>query len=238
MTIPTPKTQYNWAGYLVTGSTGSFIQVSGSWIQPSVSCNATNADASTWAGIDGYVTSGTGPIPEQGGTTAWCISGAASYVAWYEDPLTSGFVNITGSGYTVKAGDRITANVTYSPSTGYFVITVMDKNQSWSYSPTAFTDSGALENSAECITERVLLPGGPHDYGYLADMGTAKFGLHYSGTFGCSANGTTSWGPFGGFRTLTEVEMVSYPSGSSPLAIPTSLSYSGTSFTVVWSQGA
>ena len=126
VTIPTPKTQYNWAGYLI-GSTGSFIQVSGSWIQPSVSCNATNADASTWAGIDGYVTSGTGPIPEQGGTTAWCISGAASYVGWYEDPLTSGFVNITGSGYTVKAGDRITANVTYSPSTGYFVITVMDK---------------------------------------------------------------------------------------------------------------
>src|SRR5262249_52732221 len=49
-------TSTNWAGYVVTGATGSVTDVKSSWIVPSIQkgCTSTNTYSLAWVGIDGY----------------------------------------------------------------------------------------------------------------------------------------------------------------------------------------
>ena len=68
----------NWSGYAVTG--GTFTDVKGSWVVPTVTSSGTNSYSSTWVGIDGFSSS----TVEQTGTDSDFVNGHAQYYAWYE----------------------------------------------------------------------------------------------------------------------------------------------------------
>src|SRR4051794_18012155 len=74
------QTSANWAGYASTGA--QFSKVSGSWVQPTASCDSGGGDAVFWVGIGGAT--GESSALEQTGTEVDCSSGSPVYSAWYE----------------------------------------------------------------------------------------------------------------------------------------------------------
>lgn len=99
----------NWAGYVVRPSAGKRMRsVSGTWVEPAVSCTAGRTGYSAvWVGLGGYRQNAT--ALEQIGTDADCTHGGrAVYSSWVEllpaPPLALGV--------KVHPGDRITASVT------------------------------------------------------------------------------------------------------------------------------
>jgi hypothetical protein len=210
----------NWAGYAVTGASGSVTQVTGSWTQPTVTCTrSATTYAAFWDGIDGYNSN----TVEQGGTLAYCSRGTASYYAWYEFyPAAS--VEITS--ISVHPGNTIAVTVTYSSSTSSFSIQVQDGTQSYTHTGTV---SGAERTSAECIAERPEVNG---RLASLADFGTANFGEDHTSSIGCGATISGTTGTFGSFSTATAINMVD--SSSRTLASTGALSTDGSSFTETW----
>jgi hypothetical protein len=106
----------NWAGYVATGSisTASFVIARTVFTVPSVNCTKTpNGYVSHWAGLDGLgYNAGSSSSVEAAGVTAECVSGAASYNAWWEtypDPQTSVF--------SVNGGDTVAVQVVYNNTT-------------------------------------------------------------------------------------------------------------------------
>jgi hypothetical protein len=209
----------NWAGYAVTGSSGSVTQVTGSWVQPTVTCSRSTTYAAFWDGIDGYNSN----TVEQGGTLAYCSGGHAYYYAWYEFyPAAS--VEITS--FSVHAGDTISVTVSYSTSASDFSITVKDGSSSYTKTGTV---KGAERTSAECIAER---PEVGSRLSSLAEFGTADFGSDYTSTIGCAATVGATTGAFGSFSTATAINMVD--SSGHLLSTTSALSSDGTSFTETW----
>ena len=100
----------NWAGYVaVPASAGKgFKTVSGSWIQPAVTCKAGEESFSAaWVGLGGYNNSSA--ALEQIGTEADCShSGRARYTTWYE-LIPAGPVALK---LAVHPGDAVGASVT------------------------------------------------------------------------------------------------------------------------------
>ena len=155
-------TSTNWSGYSVAGTPGSFQNVSGSWIQPKVTCTAQTTYSSYWVGLDGDTTS----TVEQLGTEADCVGGADHYSAWYEMyPKSSRTIRTM----TIQAGDSMHASVV-SAGHGNFQHSLQD-----STTGVSFTTSQKLPNaqlaSAEAIVEA------PFSGGVLplANFGTAQF---------------------------------------------------------------
>jgi hypothetical protein len=209
----------NWAGYAVTGRNGSVTQVTGSWVQPAVTCTRSTTYAAFWDGIDGY-SSGT---VEQGGTLAYCSGGTAHYSAWYEFyPAAS----VTIGSISVHAGDNISVTVTYNATSAKFSIKVQDGTHAVTKKGTV---AGAKRSSAECIAER---PEVGTTLTHLSNFGTAKFGLDYTSTIGCSATVSGATGTFGSFASATAINMVD--SGGRTLAATSALSVDGSSFTETW----
>jgi hypothetical protein len=100
----------NWAGYVVGGAHGAvrhFQRVTGTWVQPAVTCTpGTRAYSAFWVGLGGLATSSR--ALEQTGTEADCdVNGGAHYTAWYElvpaGPVTTKL--------TIAPGDTIKAIV-------------------------------------------------------------------------------------------------------------------------------
>jgi hypothetical protein len=212
---------YNWAGYAATGGTGSVTQVTGSWNQPSVTCGKGTTLAAFWIGIDGYTSS----TVEQDGTLAQCSHGTATYYSWWETYPA----NAVQTWATIKAGDSFTSTVTYNSAAGTFTMSLKDTTSGTSWSKTS-SNSGASENSAECIAER---PAGASNSSGLYAL--SKFGTMTFSTCGATISGTT--GGIGTFSTVTAITMVSYPSGTRTLATVSSLS-SNTKFTVTWKHAS
>jgi Peptidase A4 family len=209
----------NWAGWAVTGPTGSVSQVTGSWIQPAVTCSLAPTYAAFWDGIDGYTSSSV----EQGGTLAYCSLGSAYYYAWYEFyPAASVEIN----SLTVHPGDKISVTVSFNSTTSRFAIVVKDGSSSYTETGTV---SGASRSSAECIAERPQVDG---TISSLADFGTAKFGVDSTSTIGCAATISGTAGAFGSFSTRVPINMVDEI--GMPLATTSALSSDGTSFTETW----
>lgn len=203
----------NWSGYADTGSKGSVTHVAGSWTVPSLTCSSSGTQyVAVWVGIDGYSSS----TVEQTGIMGECSNGAASYFAWYEFyPNPS----VTISGFTVKAGDSITATVS-SYGSGEFTTTITDGSESYSASGTV---TNAAMSSAEWIVERPALCIGAHcTLTTLANFGSTTF---------TSASATVG-GKTGSLSSFTDVAITMVASRSGPiLAQPTSLSPDGSSFT-------
>jgi hypothetical protein len=212
------STSTNWSGYAVTGASGSVSYVNGSWIVPEVTASATNAYSSFWVGIDGY-NSGT---VEQIGTDSDWVNGAASYYAWYEFyPKPSHIINTI----TVHAGDVMYAEVQYSGGT--FSVFIQDTTTGQSFNTSSKIPS-AQRSSAEWIAEA------PSSGGVLplANFGTVNFGLKYTDISTCYATIGSTTGDIGSFPSSTIQEITMVDSTGSIIAEPSSLSMSGTSFTV------
>jgi Peptidase A4 family len=154
---------YNWGGYAVcvpqaacsadAAASGSVTDVKGSWVVPAIvgaqrdSCSDSQKtwyDASVWVGIDGFVS----PTVEQTGTSSDCYYGQVYYYAWYEFyPANS----VTITSLTVRPGDIMTAEVSYSK--GLFTTTIEDMNTRQSYTSPPTAVPGAETDSAEWIVE-------------------------------------------------------------------------------------
>lgn len=236
------STSSNWSGYAVTGPSASpvaFTNVSGSWIQPAVTCSrAAGASYSAfWIGLGGLA-QGSQAL-EQIGTESDCTSsGQARYSAWYElVPAPSVAVSLT-----VTPGDAIDATVTVSGTT--VTMTLADRTTGQSFTKTA-TVASPDTTSAEWIAEA---PSSCNSSGSrcttlpLANFGSVSFS-------GSSATGNGAAASVSGSSWNAEA-ITLRGSGSSSLrgrfgfaqgsvtATPGSLSTDGASFSVTWAQQA
>lgn len=209
----------NWGGYVVMGSSDSVSEVTGSWIQPAVSCTHTAGYLGLWDGIDGF----NSKTVEQGGTLAYCAHGHAHYSAWYEFfPAPS----VTIPSLTVTPGSPVSVTVTFNSSATDFAIMVEVGNSSFTHVGTV---KGAVRASAECIDERPQLN---RHLTRLADFGEVRFGADSTSTIGCGATIGGITGPFGSFSSVLEVNMVDHTHHL--LSSTSSLSSDGSSFTATW----
>jgi hypothetical protein len=200
-------TSSNWSGYAAHG--GSFSTVSGSWIQPLVSCTSQNTYSSYWVGLDGYNT----PTVEQLGTEGDCVNGAPSYYAWFEMYPRGGRV----IAMKVWPGDHFQASVT-ALGRGLFSLSLADHSTGASFTTTQKL-MAAQRASAEVIVEA------PSSGGVLplANFTRADFTA-------ATANGTA----LGGFgpNNLDPITMVNpYGMKATPSGFDATLS----SFSVAWS---
>jgi Peptidase A4 family len=137
-------TNTHWSGYVVSGSPGTYKNVSASWTQPAAKCSPSGQqDAAFWVGLDGY----TSKTVEQLGTDDQCSKGSVTYYAWVEM-----FPNPTQViPHTVRPGDKMSASVTESGK-GKFTLKISDVTQHWT-STTNKTLVSAKLSSAEVIIE-------------------------------------------------------------------------------------
>lgn len=223
-------TSENWSGYAVTGTPDSVTDAKGSWTVPTVTCNGSrhspSAYSSFWVGIDGYSSN----TVEQTGTDSDCSNGQPTYYAWYEFYPNPSF-EVTS--LTIRPGDTISAEVSYS--SGEFTITITDVTTGKSFSKSSQVPS-AQRSSAEWIAEAPssctrrgceVLP--------LADFGTVDFGQDYTpvtSTCYATVNGTAAAiGSFG--ANVSEITMVS--SSGAQEAVPSAFSAAdGSSFSIIW----
>jgi len=155
----------NWAGYAVTGASGSFTSVSASWTQPTASCTTGNQYAAFWVGLDGY----TSKTVEQIGTEADCTGPSPQYYAWHEVYPGAG-VNFANP---VSPGDKFTGTVTAQGS-DKFRLVLTDTTQGWTQTISA-TQAGADLSSAEAIAEAPSGPSANSSPLPLANFGSVGF---------------------------------------------------------------
>jgi hypothetical protein len=143
----TTESSYNWAGYEDVSSTaGTFTQVGGQWITPTVTCNKEDTITSEWVGLDGW-SDGT---VEQDGTLDWCFEDTATYFTWYE-MYPAGTIEV---GTSLQPGDNISASVTRS-GTSYTLALTDSTHPANSFSESATCAlTTCLDTSAEWIAER------------------------------------------------------------------------------------
>jgi hypothetical protein len=214
---PTSSEAYNWAGYAESSGTGTVTQVTGSWTQPAVTCGKGTALAAFWIGIDGL----TSNTVEQTGTLAQCSSHTATYYSWWETYPANSVQEFAA----IHAGNKFNATVTYHSSTKEFTMSLSDISTGKTWTKVS-KNSGAEENSAECIAER---PAGANNASGLYAL--AKFGTVSFGSCAATVSGVT--GGIGSFSTVYEITMVNYSSGTRVLASPSSLT-GNSAFTVTW----
>ncbi len=231
-------TSSNWAGYAVSKPGVSFKRVSGTWVQPKVSCsNVRRRYSAYWLGLGGLHTTST--ALEQIGTEADCAGGQASYSVWYElvpsDPVELKM--------TVRPGDTISASVTV---TGHTVKLYLANRTRGTVFSKQLTASKIDVSSAEWIAEA---PSACDDRGNcdtlpLADFGTASFaGARATSTTGHIGTITDpAWSAVA--ITLTSDRragggpgFVSDGSGSAS-ASPAELNETGDGFAVTYGQGS
>jgi hypothetical protein len=100
-------TSANWSGYVAQTKSGNgFSSVSGSWVQPRVSCSSGGGHSSFWVGLGGSGQSS--QSLEQVGTATDCkAGGGADHYAWYE-LVPAAPVRL---GLTISPGDHLTGKV-------------------------------------------------------------------------------------------------------------------------------
>ncbi|WP_042423908.1 G1 family glutamic endopeptidase [Streptacidiphilus anmyonensis] len=190
---------YNWGGYAATGS--GFTSVAASWTEPKATCNSSNDLYAPWVGIDGYGSS----TVEQTGVATDCSSGSPVDQAWYE-MYPANPVYLSSSSYPVKAGDAISASVTYAGSSKY-TLKLTDSTRGWTYT-TSKSLSSAKRASAEVIIES---PTGAYpNFGTLnftsATVNGSSLGSSGPTALDPSSNGTTEarTGALSGGTAFTE----------------------------------
>jgi hypothetical protein len=214
-------TSRNWDGYItyVSGQGTDFNVVKASWIQPTVQCEQSNAWTVFWVGLDGWWDN----TVEQGGSSAQCVKGIPQYTVWWEMFPTNAIQNV----FTIRPGDKISATVTYKPTTSVFVITVSDVTSGHSFTQNQHCASTITceRSSADVIAEDVGHFGGGTFFP-LADYKTMSFtGAAITDTSGHS-------GPFSNSAWLTAA--VTESSGGTTYATVSPLSTSGQRFSATW----
>jgi hypothetical protein len=200
-------TSTNWAGYASDGLPGSFTNVSATWTQPSIQCNAQNTYSAYWVGLDGDTTN----TVEQLGTEADCSNGKPVFSSWYEMyPRAGHYATVA-----VIPGHTYHAAVTYQGS-GNFLLSLQDTTSQTAPFTTVQKLNSAKRASAEVIVEAPwsggVLP--------LAHFASTTFS-------GVTANGTAMHSP-----PAVGITMVNSTGGVK--ATPSTLQ-SG-SFSVTWAS--
>lgn len=210
----------NWSGYAVQ-SASQFTQVSGTWVQPTATCNKLvgSTYAAFWVGIDGYSTSSV----EQLGTDSDCSRSTPKYYAWWE-MYPAGSVDISTSTYPVSPGDTLTGSVTRS-GTNYTLS--LHSSRGWTFST---TQSGSDANgSAEWIAEAPsLCTIFACRNANLTNFGTVTFSSSTAATGGSAApisSFTADSGPHDITMTTTT---------GTTRAQPSALASGGEGFTDTW----
>jgi hypothetical protein len=238
----------NWAGYAVTPldaitstipptppappvptTPTSFTSVSGSWVQPKVSCTKSKATyAAFWVGLGGF--SPTSQALEQIGTQATCTTtGKVKYSMWYE-LVPAASVPIR---FKVFPGNAFTASVKIDGT--QVTLAIRNLTRRTNFTKTLFMAEPDL-SSAEWIAEA---PTGCNA-SRCVQLPLARFSkLTFTKASATTSDGHTgtisdvSWSP-----TVISLEN----SASDPLAtdtsgaLPSPLSTNGASFAVVWQQ--
>lgn len=129
-----------WGGYAVQGS--NFTNITGSWTEPTVTCNSRNDLFAPWVGIDGY---GNNTV-EQTGVQTDCSSGRPVLSGWYEMyPAAPVYYS-----NAVSQGDKFTASVVYNGSRSY-TLTLSDTTKGWTQHVTKTIT--AQNTTAEAVIE-------------------------------------------------------------------------------------
>ena len=155
-------TSSNWSGYALSGSKGSYSQITGTWTVPTVVRTKGSTYSSSWIGIDGFNNSSL----IQTGTEQDYTAGHAQYYAWWEI-LPAAETQITTM--TVSPGDSMTASIV-NDGGGSWTITLKDVTQSESFTTTQSYSGPA--SSAEWIEEAPTVGG---RVATLADYTEATF---------------------------------------------------------------
>jgi hypothetical protein len=220
----------NWSGYVAQSKAGKgFSSVSGSWVEPSANCSATQGHASFWVGLGG---SGQGSQSlEQVGTAADCnAAGSADHYAWYE-LVPAAPVPL---GLAISPGDHITGKVSVEGTTVTVSLTDATTGQS-------ATKSLRMNNpdvsTAEWIAEA---PSSCDQTGNCAPLPLADFGTVQFSHASASSSGHTGTISDPLWRTqpvALSAGSAGYPQGfvsdqSSGGAQPSGLSTGGSAFSV------
>jgi len=242
------ETSSNWAGYAVTpldattsttpatpttpttpATLATFTSVSGSWIQPKVSCTKSKATyAAFWVGLGGF--SPTSQALEQIGSQATCTTaGKAKYSMWYE-LVPAASVPIR---FKVFPGNALTASVKVNGT--QVVLQIRNLTRKTNFTKTLFMAEPDL-SSAEWIAEA---PTGCNASG-CAQLPLAKFSpLTFTKSSATTSDGHTgtisdvSWSP-----TVINLEETASDllATETTGALPSPLSTNGASFAIVWQE--
>lgn len=216
----TDSTSSNWSGYAVATSLASpavnaVSDVKGQWTVTPVSGGGANTYSSVWVGIDGY---SDGTVEQIGIEEDW-YNGAPRYYAWYE--MYPKFP-VTISAVSVKAGDSISAAVSYIGN-NKFTLTITNLTTGKTYTTTQKTK--AQRSSAEWIAEA---PSARKGVLPLTDFGTVSFTSAQA-----TINGHT--GPIN--DPAWQYDPISMVTSTGTVkAAPSPLSPAGSDFSVVWSS--
>jgi hypothetical protein len=231
----------NWAGYAAIGTDETpvtFTDVTGTWVQPKVTCVAGRSDATAfWVGLGGD--SEASQALEQLGTGAECDRGSSTpkYDAWWEIvPAASVPIHLK-----INPGDRVTAAVLVNGQT----VTMSLKNvtRHTRYARTVTEKQPLDQSSAEWIAEA---PSSCTSNGRCRAVPLTQFGtvtFTNAAAIGNAHPGTISdptW-------IATPIELISGGDGGRFFgrgdvlgpgvgAVPTDLSADGRSFSVAWQQ--
>ncbi len=210
-------TSLNWSGYVVETSLtspqkGAVTDVKGTWILPSVHHWIMPYAAScVWIGIDGNSSI------EQVGTDSDYCQGTPTYYAWYEMyPNNAVMANLK-----ISPGDKISAEVKYLGQDN-FRLMINDTTTGKSFSTTQKAPA-AQESSAEWIVEA---PSYSWRILSLANFGTVTFTNAQA-----TLNGHT--GTISDAAWKYDAVTMTTSSGTVK-AQESTLSSSGTSFSVIW----
>jgi hypothetical protein len=207
-------TSTNWSGYAVTGATGAFTVVSGSWVEPTVSCTSRSSSYSSfWVGIDGFNSNSV----EQLGTDSDCSRRNPTYYGWWE-MYPNPSVQLSTSSFPVSPGDTLSASVTRS---GNSYTLSMSSSRGWHFST---VQSGSFSNSsAEWIAEAPSSCGFTCTVLPLANFGTMSF-----------SNSTANGATIGSYGSSVWEEITMTTSGGTVKAQPSALNGSGNGFSDTW----
>jgi Peptidase A4 family len=171
----------NWAGYGVSRPRTAFQSIKATFFVPYLRClRSLGATLSSdWVGLDGFV--GHPHSVEQGGIAADCsAAGKATYYAWYEMfPRPE-----TRTSISVRAGDSVTATVSWDATAKNFRITLTDNTRGGHFAvsrkcPDVRVDRKRLicpRNSAEVISEAPATSIGSRlVISHLSDYGAISF---------------------------------------------------------------
>jgi len=225
----------NWGGYAAAISFSSPLAavtyVNASWVVQSVAKSSSATYSSQWTGIGGYFSSDSSLI--QLGTESDYYQNAAHYYAWIEMLPASEQV----IGLTIHPGDSIHASIAPAGAANTWLLTLTDATTGKSYSATEKYTSSKL--SAEYVEERPEICS-PFSCTLttLANFGTADYGKDYSGISGTN-NLTVNGVNENLGSALPNQNIIMYANnGRTEIALPSSLSSDGTSFTMTYLSGS
>jgi Peptidase A4 family len=238
-TTTQPIVSANWAGYSVAAPTSaaaiSFRTVSGSWVQPTATCNgASQSFSAYWVGLGGFAQNSSGL--EQIGSEADCDgSGHATYSAWYE-LVPAGPQTLK---MTVSPGDQMGASVTVirkhvtlrlrDVTTGAYISKTLRMS-----TPDTSSADWIVEAPSDCSGSGNCVPLPLSDFGNLTfSNATAATATHTGPISDPAWSATELQLSDGGSRFGRGRFFGAIPSDS---AVPSPLSAPGTSFSVAWQQ--